>query len=367
MLKKAPYFLNWQPLFIVLILIGSHFGINVIAQEIQLEIATVAYHQTEQRFMVDGTVEAVKQATMSAQTSGEVLEVNFDVDDFVKKGDVLARFKSVQQEASLGQSEAQLSEVKAVLNASQKEFNRIEELYTKKVISASQLDKAKADLEVAQARLKATEAGMTQSEEQVKYTVIYAPYSGIVLERHIEPGEIAAAGTPIMTGFSPDNLRVIATVPQNNISTIRKYSNAQIILDEEGEQQSLEGKKITIARYADAKTHTFRVQVDLPTNAEGVYPGMLVKVAFMTGQTKKLTIPVSAVAYRSEVRAVYIIDKENKIFMRHVRLGDISENRIEVLAGLVQGEKIAANPVNAAIALKSQRAKTTIPSETLSH
>ncbi|OQW90565.1 MAG: hypothetical protein BWK79_19535 [Beggiatoa sp. IS2] len=359
--------MNWKwRLIVISIFMGGHFYTHVFAQEIQLKTTRVLYHQVEQRFVIDGVVEAVKQATMSAQTSGQVLEVNFDVGDFVKKGDVLARFKSVQQEASLGQSEAQLIEVTAVLKSAQKEFERIKELYAKQVISAAQFDKTKADLEVAQARLESTKAGMSQSVEQVEYTVIHAPYSGIVLERHIEPGEIAAPGSPIMAGFSPDNLRVIVTVPQNDVVTIKKYSNAKIILNEGEEQRYLTGGKITIARYADPKTHTFRIQIDLPANTGEVYPGMLVKVAFMTGQTKKLLIPASAVAYRSEVRAIYVINEKNQISMRHVRLGDISQNMIEVLSGLEPEEKIAINPVNAAIALKSQRANAA-PSQTSNH
>lgn len=326
---------------------------QLIAQENKLEVVSATYHQVDQKFVVDGVVEAIKQATMSAQTSGQVLEVNFDADDFVKKGDILVRFKSVQQEASLGQSEAQLAEISAMLKAAQKEYNRIQELYTKQSVSAAQLDKAKADLEVAQARLEATKAGISQSAEQVGYTVVRAPYSGIVLERRIEPGEIASPGSPIMTGFSLDTLRVVATVPQNSITAIRKYLNAQIMLNEE---QRFESNKLIIGHVADPKTHTFKVRIDLPPNTPNAYPGMLAKVAFVTGQTKRLMVPNSAVAYRGEVHAVYTVDEKNKVAMRYVRLGDVDKGMVEILAGLEPQEKIAINPVNAAIALKKQAA-----------
>lgn len=344
----------WR-VFALLSIVLSHY---LSAADTKLDTVSANHYPLSQKLIVDGVIEAVKQATMSAQTSGQVLEVNFDVDDFVKKGDVLVRFKNIQQQASLGQSEAQLAEAQAMVKAAQKEFNRIQELYTKQAISAAQLDKAKADLEVAQARLESTKASITQSTEQVEYTVVRAPYSGVVLERRIEPGEIASPGSPIMTGFSLDTLRVIATVPQVNITAIRKHLTAQVILNDD---QRFDSNKLTIGNVADPKTHTFKVRIDLPPNTPNVYPGMLVKVAFLVGQEKRLMIPASAVAYRGEVRAIYIVDDKNKVTMRHVRLGDTDKQMVEVLAGLEAGEKVAINPVNAAIVLKEQQKITLSP------
>ena len=187
--------------------------------------------------------------------------------------------------------------------------------------------------------------------------MIRAPYSGIVLERHIELGEIAAPGKPIMTGFSLENLRIITTVSQDDVAAIQKYRDAQIVVNQGTEALFLESKNITISQYADPKTHTFKVRIDLPSNTPNIYPGMHAKVAFVTGQQKRLLIPIKAVAYRSEVRAVYIVDEEDKISMRHVRLGDTNGDMVEVLAGLEPGERIAMNPVDATIILKNQRTK----------
>ena len=83
---------------------------------------------------------------------------------------------------------------------------------------------------------------------------------------------------------------------------------------------------------------------------------MFAKVAFVTKQKQSLLIPLSAVAYRGEVRAVYIIDNAKRVSMRHVRLGRLHSDQVEILAGLDEGEQIAANPVDAAIILKTQRA-----------
>ncbi|MDM8559713.1 efflux RND transporter periplasmic adaptor subunit [Candidatus Parabeggiatoa sp. HSG14] len=329
--------------------------------EPSLNVIPVTYHKVDRQYIVDGVVEPVNQATIAAQTSGQVLEVNFDVDDFVKKGTVLVRLKSIEQKASLNQVQARVSEAKAYLNAAQKEYDRVKKLRVKRVVSAALLDKTEADLEASKARLTAAKADVRQVKQRVDYTTVKAPYSGIVLERHIQQGEIASLGQPIMTGFSPNKLRAVVTVPQSRIVAIRQHKKAQIILNVEPEVLRFKGKKLTIAPYADAKTHTFRIRVYFPRKAKGVYPGMFTKVAFVVGQEKLLVIPASSIAYRGEVRAVYIVDdKGEQISMRQIRLGKVHEEMIEILAGLEEGEKIATNPVEAAIMLKTQRNQQTI-------
>ncbi|MDM8566325.1 efflux RND transporter periplasmic adaptor subunit [Candidatus Halobeggiatoa sp. HSG11] len=328
---------------------------NSVASEPSLDVIIVTNQQIDRQYIVDGVVEAIDKATIAAQTSGQVLEVNFDVDDFVKKGAVLVRLKSIEQKASLSQVKARVAEAKAYLNASQKEYNRIKKLRAKKVISAAMMDKTAADLDAAKARLTAANADVSQVKQRVGYTAVKAPYTGIVLERHIQEGEIASLGQPIMTGFSPDKMRAVVSVPQSRISAIRQHKKAQIILNMYPEVHHFKGKKLTIAPYADAKTHTFRIRVDFPQRAKNVYPGMSTKVAFTVGQEKRLMVPTSSIAYRGEVRAVYIIDGMDKISMRQIRLGKTYKDMIEILAGLKEGERIAINPVEAAIELKIQR------------
>jgi RND family efflux transporter MFP subunit len=348
--------------FLVLFILSSSSA-HLIAQEKQLNTVKVSYQQVASEFTVNGVVEAVKQATMGAQTSGQVLEVNFDVDDFVEKEQVLVRLKSVQQQASLGQTEAQLGEAEAGLKVAEKSYDRIKQLYAKHAISAAQMDQVQADLEMAQAKIESIKAVKSQAKEQVEYTVIRAPYSGVVLERHIEPGEIATQGQPIMTGFSLDNLRVLTTVPQSYIASIRHYKNASIALEDGEKKYQFDSQQITISPYADAKTHTFKVRIGLPPAIKHVYPGMFAKIAFTIGQEKRLMIPESVVAYRGEVRAVYTVDKEGKIYMRHVRLGDPYLGMVEVLAGLEQNEQVVLNPVKATITLKQQRKQVTASEE----
>jgi RND family efflux transporter MFP subunit len=338
-------------------LTSASFNTCLAASKSSLSVVSATHRQIDREYSVDGVVEAINQAQIAAQTSGQVLAVNFDVDDFVKKGQVLVRLKSLEQKASLNQVKARVAEAEAYLNAARKGYRRVKKLRAKRVASAADLDKALADVKAARARVNAARADVRQASQGIEYTTIKAPYSGIVLQRHIQPGEVASLGQPIMTGFSLDALRAVATVPQSQIGAIRRYRKAQIVLDSKPKQRRFKGRKLTIAPYADAQTHTFKVRVDFPKKVKGVYPGMFAKVAFVVGQERRLMIPAKTVVYRGEVRAVYVVDKKGRVFMRQVRLGRRYSDMIEILAGLGTGEKIAKNPVDAAIVLKTQRNK----------
>jgi len=322
-----------------------------------LQVVTATYQNLDREEIVDGVVEAVKQATLTAQTSGQVLEVNFDVEDFVKAGDVIVRLKSVEQTASLVQSKAHLAEAEAQVKVAEKEYNRLQQLYAKHAISAGEMDKATADWEVAKAHLNVVQAEISQSHQQVEYTSIKAPYSGIVLERYIQPGEIATIGHPIMSGFSLDELRTVATVPQSLLGPLQQHLKARImVMNPTGKWTSFKGENITIQPHADPQTHTFKVRINFPEQVNYIYPGMFTKVAFFVGSEPHLLIPTSAVAYRGEVRAVYIV-KAGQLSMRQIRAGRTYSDKIEVLAGLQEGEAIAINPIEAAILLKEKQAQ----------
>ncbi len=306
-----------------------------------LQRTTAQLNTLPAEVVVDALIEAVFQTTVSAQTSGRITEVMVDVDDYVNKGDVILRLRDKEQRAALKAAEARAEEAKAA-------FTRMQELLQKKLVSQAEYDKA-------QAGLKAANAASEQAQEQLEYTVVRAPYSGIVVKRHVEPGESVNPGKPLMTGLSLESLRAVANVPQRHIEAVRQLQRARVLLSEDG-AGSVAGVKLTISPFADAATHTFKVRVDLPQGRHGVYPGMFVKVAFVTGEEQRLTVPVAAVVHRSEVTGVYVLQGD-RISFRHIRTGrPLAGGRIEVLAGLDAGEEVALDPIRAGVMLKDKRA-----------
>ena len=272
-----------------------------------LAVEEVTFRDYPHTIQFDGVLEAINQATISAQTTGRVLEVNFDVDDYVPEGSVVIRLRDEEQRSNLDAASAALSESNAYLDRAQAEHKRVADLYDKKLIAKSALDRAVADLKAAQQRRNAALAKQQQAREQLDYTVIKAPYAGIVVERLIEPGEMATPGRQLMTGIAVDDMRVTASVPQRFIERVRQNSRARIIVDEP-DKQVLVSEKITFYPYADPATHTFTVRVELPKSGRNLYPGMMASVAFDIGTERLLTVAKDSVAQRSvQVGALFLI------------------------------------------------------------
>lgn len=292
----------------------------------------------------DGVVEAVNQATLSAQTAGRVLELPFDVNDYVEAGQVVVRFTDVEQVSAQRRASAAVSSAQAAAAEAEADFRRTEELVAKQLLARASLDQARARRDAARAALEAARAGVSEAGEQVDYTVIRAPYSGILTERHVEVGEAVRPGQPLVSGLSLDRLRIHVEVPQSDIAAIREHGAAAVMLPD---GRRIDAERVVVFPYADPATHSFKVRVELPQADTGLQPGMTVKTAFKTGEARHLWVPRSALVMRSEVTAVYVVDARNRVALRQVRLGHRNGDDVEVLAGLADGDRIAADPVAA--------------------
>lgn len=292
----------------------------------------------------DGVVEPVHQSTVSAQTAGRVAAIHFDVDDYVAKDQVLIRFSDMEQRARVEQAAASLKEAQARAKLSAEEHQRILSLAERKLVSAADRDHAVAELNAAQAAVDVQKARLSEAQQELDYTMVRAPFGGVVVARHVQMGETVQPGQPLMTGLSLDTLRVAAWVPQELVTTVRKSARARVVLA--GRELDVPADGFTVFPYADKTTHGFRVWLALPEPQRDVYPGMMVKVAFHVGETQRLLIPRAAVVQRSEVTGVYV-QRDDKIVLRHIVTGVVSGDAIEVLAGLDAGERVITDPAAA--------------------
>lgn len=322
-------------------------------QTLPFPVAAVTEQSILQEQLFDATVEAVNQSTVSAQVAGRIESIDVDVDDYVAKDAVILRFRSPEQRAGVEATQATLREAQARHQEAAAQFARMQSVYEKHVVSKSALDQASADLRAAKARLDAAQAGLIQSQEQLSHTEVRAPYSGIVVKRHVQVGESVNPGQPLITGLSLDSLRAVADVPQTLIDAVRSRNAAHVLLPGP-DAGTVAVSGLTIFPYADPQTHSFKVRVSLPAGMRGIYPGMLIKVAFATGELTTVLVPAQAVVHRSEVTAVYVVDKDDHVALRQVRVGRRHDpGRIEVLAGLQAGERVALDPIRAGVYLKN--------------
>ena len=318
-----------------------------------------------------GVVEATQQATLSAQTSGTVAKLLVDVGDVVKANQILAHLSQVEQLA--GQNRAQASVNAALASATEAEaaFKRNRNLQRENVVSAQQLEQSLAHRDSARAQLAAAQAQLRDANQQISYTVIRAPFDGVISARPVQTGEAISAGAVLMSMNAPDQLRLRLSLPQVDALALDTAEPAQIVLSD-GEK--LSSTSIVVFPNSDAQTHTVTVRLGLPP-AVGLQPGMTLRAILATvaqpsptapidanalvqtptasptlRQASEIQIPTSAVLRRSEVSGVYVVGKQS-IVLRQVRLGHRNAAQVEVLSGLNPGETIAADPLAASLRL----------------
>ena len=312
----------------------------------ELKSALVELREVELTQSAEAVVEAVRQSTVSAQIAGRIVELRFDVGDVVQKGEVIVRIDERAAAQAAAASTAQVAEAQAALANSRSQYERSKQLLAQKFISPAALDKAEADYRQAQARLTAMLAGAGQAATERSFATIVAPYGGIVSARHVELGEMATPGKPLMTGFDPSTLRVVANVAQAHVAAIQAIGRARVEVPSIGKW--IDARNVTIVPAADPRTHTTRIRLELPDDVRGIYPGVFARAHFVIGKDSRLMVPRAAIVRRSEVTAVYVLDASGLPQLRQVRLGAAGDEKaIEVLAGLKPLERVALEPVRA--------------------
>ena len=325
---------------------------GALAQRTPLQVATVQYETVPRERIWNGTVEAVEEATVSAQTSGRVAEILYDVNDFVEAGAVIIRFTDVEQQAALRQAQGLLHEAEARFQEADTARTRAENMYASRTVSRSEYEQAVANRAATLARLEAARSGVTAAQSEVEHTVVRAPYAGIVSKRHVAVGERVGPGQALMSGLSLESLRVSVDVPQSLIDPIRRIGESWVYAD----GLRIRGARLTFFPVADSATNSFRVRVDLPAGAATLYPGTFTRVGFLVGSASRLLVPAASVVHRGELTALYVVDPQGRASLRQIRVGREYEGRIEVLAGLEAGEQVALDPLEAGALVKEPRA-----------
>ena len=353
-------------------------------EEKSKRIRPVKYIEVEESGVKDehtftGTAKAKEKANLSFKVAGTVNHIDVIVGDVIRKGQFIASLEPTDYQVTLQQAEAQeqasqasehssetqIKSSEANYIAARSSYIRITQLYENNSVSLNDFEQAKANYEAAKANYEAAKAqfeaaqynttasiGQRQSaKNQVEYTRLLAPFSGIVSQQHVEENELVASGTPVITLSSIGRPEVEVGVPEILISRIREGAETFVKFSTLPGQQF--EATVTEVGYSPGSGSTYPVTVDLVTADDAIRPGMSANVTFqfnLPGDSDELIIvPTSSVGEDSEGRFVYILNQENdKVFVQRqsIVIGKIRNEGIEVLNGLNEGDMIAAAGLN---------------------
>jgi RND family efflux transporter MFP subunit len=300
----------------------------------ELKTAVVARGGDGGAYRAEAVIEAVRHAELAAQVPGRVTAVPAKAGARVAAG---AELVLIDARAAQDQQVA----ARAQLDAAQRDYERSRELFAQNYISKAAMDRAEAQYRVA--RAQAGVAG-TQSD----FHRIAAPYAGVVAKVHAEVGDMAQPGLPLLSFYDPLQLRATAQLPESVAAAIDTNAGARIELNDA--RTPLAATSVEVLPTVDPVAHTREVRVTLPADAQAI-PGGFARVLLPLrgGDGAKvvapLSIPVSAVVTRAEFQGVYVVADKGRVQLRQVRLGRRSGDRVEVLAGLREGERIALEPL----------------------
>ncbi len=347
--------------------------------ELPVQLATVkpANTVTADRSILDATgyVTARRQATVSSQITGKVIEVLIEEGMSVEQDQLLARLDDSQIRAALDLTAAerdmasmQMQEVRVTLHEAELNLERSRNLQERQLASQQELDAALTSVDVLKARLSSLKQSVVVAEQAIAVqqqrlddTLIRAPFSGVVVNKAAQPGEIispvSAGGgftrTGICTIVDMDSLEVEVDVSESYINRVYPGQQVTSVLNSYPDWR-IESEVITIIPSADRNRATVRVRVGLLAKDSRILPDMGVKVSFLEqpdpessqqASTDQLLIPKSAILQRNEQPFVYVY-QNGEARQRAITTGEDFGQRIAVTSGLAAREQVIINLTN---------------------
>jgi RND family efflux transporter MFP subunit len=325
------------------------------ARDSAIPTAKVQSKLTGAVYELDGVVEPVKQSTVSAQASGRIATLQVKAGDKVRAGQLLATIDDREAGAAVQRSQAQINQAEAELRNARANLERSKDLQAKGFVSKAALDSADAQYQSAQALRDQATAGARQTSISQGFTKVTAPFDGWVLQTHAQAGDLAVPGKPLVTVYAPQPLRAVVQVPASRSQTAQSASQTTVKVDDgQGNPVWITPVSRLVIPSADPVSQTTEWRLDLPAKeAASLVPGQQVRVQFLqsqTNQSARLTVPQSALVRRGELTGVYVATAKG-FSLRAVRIGNQQGTEsVEVLAGLLEGEAVALDPIRAGAA-----------------
>ena len=292
------------------------------------------------------TLRGNTEAIIYARTSGYLAAWHKGIGDQVKKGDLLATIDAPEQTQELAQARAQREQYAARSDLAEQTLARWEQLQQRQsAISQQDLAEKRSSVRQAKADLDAANANVKRLEQLESFRSIVAPFSGIITRRSVEVGDlIANGGKELFAITQTDPLRLTIWVSQAYADDLKIGAPVNVSLRE----QAGEKLKASIERIAggiDPDTRARQVDLILPNPGAKILPGVYAEVDIkLTSGIKALVVPAAVLIITDQNPRVAVVEKDNRIAYRTVKLGRDLGRDVEILDGLNAEDLLVVSP-----------------------
>jgi HlyD family secretion protein len=351
------------------------------AQPPSVEVTTAKIQPLIQGVSYVGNTEAIREVSLRSQIEGRLLRLNADVGDRITRGQLIAQLDDILIQTAISEADAQLAALQSEVIRSQNEVKnaqvqvkqsevelkqaqadakRLKDLAQAGALPLQQAEVAQTNAQVAyqrllasqeqvkireesviaaQQRVKAQNSSLAQIKERRSYTLLTAPITGIVVAKSTEPGNLVQPGGEIITVGDFSQVKVVVPLSELKLQEITLGQRVNVTLDAFGDQ-IFEGKISQISPAANAQTRQIPIEVTIPNPEGKIGSGLLARVS-LDEDRQSIVIPETALQGENK-DTIFVIKSQGDdtiVESRNVQLGDRSDNLIEILAGLNQGER----------------------------
>lgn len=319
-------------------------------------LETVKNSAMPETLEVVGTVRARTSAVVSARIPGSISVLKVLEGDRVRKGQMLAQLEAQENQANAAVATAGIDEARQGLEEAQSRrklaestFERYHRLFNEQAISRQEFDIKQSERELAAQGLARAEARLRQAQEKSKaasaisdYTRITAPIAGIITSKLVDLGATVFPAQPLMTIEDESSYLLELAIPESLAVRVKPGAQVQVALD--ALHSSFPAKITEIVPTADPASRTFTAKI--PLGQKNLKSGMFGRGAINLGTSVNgITLPRQAIVEHGAMTSVWVLDKNNSARMRIIKSGKLLGERIEILSGLSEGERVVVSGV----------------------
>ena len=283
-----------------------------------------------------GTVQAEQVAAVTSRVVANIVEMHVSAGQRVSNGDTLVVLDDRDLRHRVEQAQDAVRSSEATLEQAQSDYKRDKPLFDQQVITPYDFEHTQTNLKTAEANLHRLQQAQRETEVNLSYGVIRSPFTGVVVDKLANLGDLAAPGKPLLTMYEQGRLWLEANVPEDLMDHIRLNELLTFRID--ALSREMQGRVAEIVPSSDPSSRTVVVRVHL-SETKDVLPGMFGRLLLPMEPEEVLAVPASALIRAGQLAMVDVV-QEARLERRTVQLGRAIGSQFEVLSGLAAGETV---------------------------